>query len=53
MIMQKQIFNKQSKSAAARLNLARWYNKVETFGYADSGRSWRPLKATKNHHQLF
>lgn len=27
------IFNKKSKPAAARLNLARWYNSVEAFGY--------------------
>lgn len=27
------IFNKKSKPAAARLNLARWYNDVEAFGY--------------------
>ena len=27
------IFNKNSKPAAARLNLARWYNKVEALGY--------------------
>lgn len=27
------IFNKKSKPAAARLNLARWYNEVEAFGY--------------------
>ena len=26
------IFNKKSKPAEARLNLARWYNKVEAFG---------------------
>ena len=26
------IFNRKSKPAEARLNLARWYNKVETFG---------------------
>ena len=27
------IFNRKSKPAAARLNLARWYNDVEAFGY--------------------
>lgn len=27
------IFNKKSRPAAARLNLARWYNDVEAFGY--------------------
>ena len=27
------IFNKNSKPAAARLNLARWFNNVEAFGY--------------------
>ena len=27
------IFNKKSKPAAARLNLAKWYNDVEVFGY--------------------
>ena len=26
------IFNKKSVAAAARLNLARWYNEVEDFG---------------------
>lgn len=32
-LSQVDIFNRKSKPAAARLNLARWYNDVEAFGY--------------------
>jgi transposase len=41
------IFNKKSKPAEARLNLARWYNKVETFG--DDGFS-KVIETFENHN---
>ena len=41
------IFNKKSKPAEARLNLARWYNKVEAFG--DDGFS-KVIEAFENHN---
>ena len=41
------IFNKRSKPAEARLNLARWYNKVEAFG--DDGFS-KVIETFENHN---
>lgn len=41
------IFNKKSKPAEARLNLARWYNKVEAFG--DDGFS-KVVETFENHN---
>ena len=41
------IFNKKSKPAEARLNLARWYNKVEAFG--DDGFS-KVIETFENHN---
>lgn len=41
------IFNRKSKPAEARLNLARWYNKVETFG--DDGFS-KVIETFENHN---
>ena len=41
------IFNKNSKPGEARLNLARWYNKVETFG--DDGFS-KVIDTFENHN---
>ena len=41
------IFNKKSKPAEARLNLARWYNKVEDFG--DDGFS-KVIETFENHN---
>lgn len=41
------IFNKKSKPDAARLNLARWYNKVEAFG--DDGFS-KVIETFENHN---
>ena len=41
------IFNKKSEPAAARLNLARWYNKVEQF--ADDGFS-KVIETFENHN---
>ena len=41
------IFNKKSKPAEARLNLARWYNKVETFG--DDGFN-KVIETFENHN---
>ena len=41
------IFNRKSKPAEARLNLARWYNKVEAFG--DDGFS-KVIEAFENHN---
>ena len=42
------IFNKKSKPAAARLNLARWYNDVEAFGY--DGFS-KVIETFENHNE--
>jgi len=41
------IFNRKSKPAEARLNLARWYNKVEAFG--DDGFS-KVIETFENHN---
>ena len=41
------IFNKKSKPAEARLNLARWYNKMEAFG--DDGFS-KVIETFENHY---
>ena len=41
------IFNKQSKPAEARLNLARWYNKVEAFN--DDGLA-KVIETFENHN---
>ena len=41
------IFNKKSKPGVARLNLARWYNSVEAFGY--DGFS-RVIETFENHN---
>ena len=41
------IFNKDSKPDAARLNLARWYNKMEAFG--DDGFS-KVIETFENHN---
>jgi transposase len=41
------IFNKKSKTAAARLNLARWYNKVEALG--EDGFS-KVIETFENHN---
>ena len=41
------IFNKNSKPGEARLNLARWYNKVESFG--DDGFS-KVIDTFENHN---
>ena len=41
------IFNKKSKPAEARLNLARWYNKMEAFG--DDGFS-KVIETFENHN---
>ena len=41
------IFNKNSRPAEARLNLARWYNKVEAFG--DDGFS-KVIETFENHN---
>ena len=41
------IFNKKSKPAEARLNLAKWYNKVEAFG--DDGFS-KVIETFENHN---
>ena len=41
-----EIFNKQSKPAEARLNLARWHNKVEAFGEREFS---RVLDTFENH----
>ena len=41
------IFNRKSKLAEARLNLARWYNKVEAFG--DDGFS-KVIETFENHN---
>ena len=41
------IFNKKSKPAEARLNLARWYNKVEAFG--DDGFN-KVIETFENHN---
>ena len=41
------IFNKKSKPAEARLNLARWYNKVEAFG--DEGFN-KVIETFENHN---
>ena len=42
------IFNRKSKPAEARLNLARWYNKVEAFG--DVGFS-KVIETFENHNE--
>ena len=41
------VFNKKSKPAEARLNLAKWYNKVEAFG--DDGFS-KVIETFENHN---
>ena len=41
------IFNKKSEPAAARLNLARWYNKVEEFGDDDFS---KVIETFENHN---
>lgn len=41
------IFNRKSAPAAARLNLARWYNRVEAFGYDGFG---KVVETFENHN---
>ena len=41
------IFNKDSSPAVARLNLARWYNRVEAFGYNGFG---KVIETFENHN---
>lgn len=42
------IFNKHSKPAEARLNFARWFNKVEDFGYQAFN---KVIETFENHYQ--
>lgn len=42
------IFNKKSKPAQARLNLAKWYNEVEAFGNPEFS---KVLETFENHNQ--
>lgn len=42
-----EMFNKKSTPAQARLNLARWYNEVETFGENEFA---RVLETFENHN---
>ena len=43
-----ELFNKKSTPAQARLNLARWYNEVETFGENEFA---RVLETFENHNE--
>lgn len=42
------IFNRKSRPAAARLNLARWYNEVEAFGNSEFN---KVLETFENHNK--
>ena len=43
-----ELFNRKSTPAQARLNFARWYNDVETFGENEFA---RVLETFENHHE--